>query len=202
MSLNRYLVRIAPGFLRAYRTRLLLDLPEVLAHLPQEGRILDVGCAVGSTDYTIGRLRPRLDITGIDIDTTLVERANRYNSATNVRYQAWRLEESEGQYDCITLIDLLHHVTDEDARALLGHCPRLLAPGGYVFVKDVDKRGGFVSYFLDRYVTRADPIQMRTPDEIKSLVPGSFAVVSERRKWSFLFPHVYFKLAQDGGAPS
>ena len=196
MSLNQYIVRIAPGVLRIYRTRVLLDLPELLSYLPEKGTILDVGCAIGSTDYTIGRIRPALDITGIDINEAAVEQANRRNSAANVRYLAKPMQEMEGQYDCITLIDLLHHASDEDATQLLADCPRLLAPGGYVFIKDIDKRGGYFSYFMDRFVALANPVRLRTPEQIKALVPKNLKIVSERRKWRFPQPHMYFRLAQ------
>jgi len=196
MSLNQYIVRVAPGFLRVYRTRVLLDLPEILAYLPQEGTVLDVGCAEGSTDYTIARLRPTLDITGIDINEAVVEQANRRNSAANVRYLARPLEEMDGQYDCITLIDLLHHAADKEARNLLAQCPRLLAPSGGVFIKDIDKRGGYFSYFMDRFVALANPVRLRPPEEIKALIPDGLKVVSEQRKWKFPQPHLYFRLTQ------
>ena len=198
MSLNRYIVRVAPGFLRAYRCQFLLDLPQMLAYLPREGRILDVGSGDGCTDYTIGKLYPGLDITGIEIDAGLAEQANRHNSAANVRYLARRLEEVEGQFDCVTFIDVLHHVSDQDATGLLAECRRLLAPGGWVFVKDVDRRGGQFSYFMDRFVAFAAPVNLRTPDEVKQLVPDGFTLVSERRKWKFPQPHLYFKLSLDG----
>ena len=163
MSLNRYIVRVAPGFLRAYRCQFLLDLPQMLAYLPREGRILDVGSGDGCTDYTIGKLYPGLDITGIEIDAGLAEQANRHNSAANVRYLARRQQ-----------------------------------PGGWVFVKDVDRRGGQFSYFMDRFVAFAAPVNLRTPDEVKQLVPDGFTLVSERRKWKFPQPHLYFKLSLDG----
>lgn len=194
MSLNRYIVKFAPGLLRAYRTRFLLDLDELLKHLPENGRILDVGCAIGSTDYTIGKLRPGLDITGIDIDPKVVEQANRRNARPNVRYLARPLEEMDGEYDCVTFIDLLHHVEDEDARGLMVECVRLLKPGGYLFIKDIDRRGGYFSYFMDRFVAMARPVRLRTLNEIKSLIPDGLRLDVEKRKWKIPQPHVYLKL--------
>lgn len=197
MSLNRYIVRVAPWFLRAYRTQLLLDLSEIFAHLPQEGRVLDVGCAVGSTDYTIAKLRPGLDITGIDIDEGAIQQATRYNSVANVHYLARPLDEMDGQYECITFIDVLHHIVDGEAKKLLVECERLLAPGGYLFVKEIDRRGGYFSYFMDRFVTLANPVRLRTPSEIKALVPEGLRLFSEQRKWKFHQPHLYFRFMPD-----
>lgn len=201
MSLNQYIVRVSPGLLRFYRTRLLLDLPELMSYLPEQGSVLDVGCAIGSTDYTIAATRPELDITGIDINEGAIAQANRYNAGSNVRYRAVRMEEMEGRFDCITLMDLLHHMSEEDARALLEDAPRLLKPGGFIVIKDIDRRGGTFSYVMDKYVTRAMPVNLRTPDELRALIPDSLSVVAERRKWRFPQPHLYFKLVPAAAGP-
>jgi 2-polyprenyl-3-methyl-5-hydroxy-6-metoxy-1,4-benzoquinol methylase len=194
MSLNRYIVKFAPGLLRVYRTKFLLDLEELLGHLPEKGKILDVGCAIGSTDYVIGELRPNLNIIGIDIDPKVVDQANRRNTRSNVRYLARPLEEMDGEYDCVAFVDLLHHVEDNDARRLMVECIRLLKPVGYLFVKEIDRRGGYFSYFMDRFVAMAKPVRLRTPDEIKGLIPAGLSLEREKRKWRFPQPHVYLKL--------
>ena len=67
-------------------------------------------------------------------------------------------------------------------------------------MKEVDRRGGYFGYFMDRFVALADPVNLRTPEEVKRLIPDWLAVVSERRKWKFPQPHMYFELAVNGVA--
>ena len=49
---------------------------------------------------------------------------------------------------------------------------------------------------MDRFVALANPVRLRTPEQIKALVPKNLKIVSERRKWRFPQPHMYFRLAQ------
>ena len=196
MPISNYIIGWAPGALRAYRAGLLLDLPEIIRHLPESGSMLDVGCGTGLAAYEIARLRPALDITGIDVDAKAIDRANRYNSRPNVRYEARRLAELSGPFDCISFMDLLHHVEDEDATGLMEECVSLLKPSGYLFVKDIDRRGGYFSYFMDRFVSFASPVRLRTMEGIRQLTPPGLKPVFELRKWKFPQPHLYMKLAQ------
>jgi SAM-dependent methyltransferase len=191
MPISNYLIGLAPGLLRNYRTGLLLDLPEILEHLPEGGRLLDVGCGTGLVSYEIARLRPDLDVTGIDIDKKSIERANNYNKLPNVHYEARLLGEMEGQYGCISFMDLLHHVEDADATNLMAECVHLLEPGGWLFVKDIDRRGGYFSYFMDRFVSFATPVRLRTMEGIKNLTPPNLQPSFEMRKWKFPQPHLY-----------
>lgn len=193
MPVSNYIIGWAPGALRVYRASILLDLPEILKHLPEGGPLLDVGCGTGLAAYEIGRLRPALDITGIDVDAKAIDQAARYNSRPNVRYQARRLAELSGPFDCISFMDLLHHVEDADATRLMEECVPLLKPDGYLLIKDIDRRGGYFSYFMDRFVSFASPIRLRTLDGIKQLAPAGLKPVSELRKWKFPQPHIYLK---------
>lgn len=195
MPVSNYIIGWAPGALRFYRAALLLDLPEILNHLPESGRILDVGCGTGLAAYEIGRLRPALDVTGIDVDAKAIDSANRYNSRPNVRFEARPLSEMAGPFDCISFMDLLHHVEDADATRLMADCVPLLKTGGYLFVKDIDRNGGYFSYFMDRFVSFATPIRLRTIEGIRSLAPPALQPVFQLRKWKFPQPHIYLKFA-------
>ena len=42
--ISEYLVRISAPTLRFYRNRLNLDFPEILKRVPEQGRLLEVGC--------------------------------------------------------------------------------------------------------------------------------------------------------------
>lgn len=68
---------VAPG-LFSYKhvdegTRLLLE----YARVPEEGRILDVGCGYGVIGIVLAKLNPRLEVYMVDINKDAVELANR-----------------------------------------------------------------------------------------------------------------------------
>ena len=189
--LSEYLVRWAAPALRFYRNRLNLDFPELLRRIPQEGRLLDVGCFIGLLTYDVAKERPNLEITGIDIEERFIVLAQRYHSLPNLTYQARPLEEMLGTYDCIMFSDVIHHVEPSLAKTLLAVCPRLLANDGYVFVKDVSRKGGQVSAWMDRYISRSYPVHLHNPDEFGSLLPDDLEVYDRSEKYRFPFPNYY-----------
>ncbi len=189
--LSERLIPFAAPLLRFYRNRLNLDFPEILRRLPEEGRLLDVGCFLGLLTYDVAKRRPALDIVAIDIEPRFIELAQRYHGLANVRYEARMLQEMDGLYDCIMFSDVIHHVTPEDATSLLAACKRLLAPDGYIFVKDVARTGGQVSAWMDKYISRSFPVYLRDPDEFEQLLPKHLEICDRREKYRFPFPNYY-----------
>ncbi|MEM8865786.1 MAG: methyltransferase domain-containing protein [Planctomycetota bacterium] len=71
--------------------------------IPADSTVLDVGCGDGEIAWTVGKLRPDLDIRGVDV---LVRPGTRipvepYDGAT--------LPYADNSYDVVTLVDVLHH---------------------------------------------------------------------------------------------
>jgi 2-polyprenyl-3-methyl-5-hydroxy-6-metoxy-1,4-benzoquinol methylase len=192
--LSEHLVSFAAPALRFYRNRISLDFPELLRRIPSEGRMLDVGCFIGLLTYDIAKQRPALEVTAIDIEERFVRLAERHHSLANIRYEARRLQDMSGTFDCILFSDVIHHVEPSLAQELLAACPGLLAPGGYVFIKDVARTGGGVSAWMDRYISRAFPVYMHNPDELASIIPGTLEVYDRSEKYKFPFPNYYLLL--------
>lgn len=193
------LIKRSPQFLRWYRTRIMLDWHRLRAYLPTRGRLLDVGCGVGSLDYEIARGHPALDVLGIDIDWTSIALAQRYNSAPNMRYEHKMLQSVEGQFDCILFIDVFHHVPPEEQSALVQACAGLLAPGGYVLIKDIERRGGQVSWLMDRYISGCAKVYLYNSDEVVSMVSRYLRVIDSQVCFRFPFPHYYIKATCPSG---
>ena len=192
--ISEYLIRISAPALRFYRNTLTLDFPEILQRVPEQGRLLDVGCFVGLATYEIARRRPGLEILGIDLYPRYIDLARRYNGAKNVQYDARRLQEVTGSYDCVMFSDVIHHVEPTEARAMLAYCQRILTPGGYVFVKEIARtRSGF-AYFMDRYVHRTYPVYFYDPHEFATLLPKHFEILERFESYRFPFPHYYLKI--------
>jgi 2-polyprenyl-3-methyl-5-hydroxy-6-metoxy-1,4-benzoquinol methylase len=192
------LIKRSSRFLRWYRTGLLLDMKRLRANLPAKGRILDVGCGVGSVDYELARANPDLLVHGIDITPESITMAQQFHSRPNVKYECRRLEEVDGQFDCVLFIDVFHHVPPAYRDSLLNAAARLLKPQGYVLIKDISRRGGWASFALDHYVSKypANEIFLETCEDLSGVVAKHLKVVQTERRYRFPFPRYYIKAAR------
>jgi cyclopropane fatty-acyl-phospholipid synthase-like methyltransferase len=130
---------------------------------------------------------------GIDIDEQSIECAQAYYTLPNTRFQCQRVESVEGCFDCIMLVDVMHHIQPDQYDQVFTSASRLLAPGGFLFVKDVERRRGFVSFAMDRYLSGcpADQINLHDCDEMVALLSRHFRVQSAVVKYRLPFPHYY-----------
>jgi 2-polyprenyl-3-methyl-5-hydroxy-6-metoxy-1,4-benzoquinol methylase len=186
------LLERSPRLLRWYRTRLTLDWKRLQTYLPTRGRVLDVGCGVGSLDYEIGR-RCLIKVLGIDVNTTSIDFARRYHSRPNVDFAALDLGAVEGQFDCVMFVDVFHHIPQAQHTSLLRSCARLLAPGGYILIKDIERRRGQISQWMDRYLSGCTDIFMYNCDELSRVVSDILPVLSSEVRFKAPFPHYYLK---------
>ncbi len=111
----------------------------VLDYLPKgtQGSLLDVGCFAGSFLSLVPQERfPRQ--LGVDILAPQVEYARaRYGTPfrefRHIR-SIERLQDLSEQFDCVTLIEVIEHLSPDEVRLLLAHLSRLLAPGGRLVI--------------------------------------------------------------------
>jgi len=112
---------------------------QLSAFVAPPGRLLDVGCAAGF--FLAAAQRIGWEVDGIDINRDSVELAR-----ARVTRRVWRarIEEAElgaGEYDVVTMWDLLEHVTDP--RRALEIVRRTLRPAGHVAVSTPNLSGLF-----------------------------------------------------------
>jgi SAM-dependent methyltransferase len=89
-------------------------------------RSLDLGCGPGAfSDLFNGD-----DYVGVDLNPRYIEHAQRTRKGTFLVGDARRIGLPDGRFDQVLIFGLLHHLSDEDARAVLGEARRLLVPGG------------------------------------------------------------------------
>jgi SAM-dependent methyltransferase len=94
--------------------------------LGQGLRSLDLGCGPGAfADLFDGD-----DYVGVDLNRRYIEHAQRRGRGTFLVSDARRIDLPDGRFDQVLIFGLLHHLSDEDARAVLAEARRLLVPGG------------------------------------------------------------------------
>ena len=189
------LIQWSPALLRCYRTRMLLDWTRLCQYLPVQGALLDVGCGVGSVDYEVASTNPGLRVLGIDIVPASIDLARRYHALPNIEFACRRLQDVGGRFDCILFVDVFHHVPPKEWTSLLGICSSLLCPGGYVLIKEIERRSRQISWLMDRYISRCPEVYLRNCEEMVEVVSRDLRVVSSEVRFRLPFGHYYIRAA-------
>jgi SAM-dependent methyltransferase len=103
---------------------------------PRPGnRIVDVGCGPGTMLPYLGPV----DYTGFDLNAAYIEHAKQNYSGRGTFFQA-RVGDVADQLgsgiDIVIAIAVLHHLGDQEARALFAAANRILRPGGRLITFD------------------------------------------------------------------
>ena len=99
--------------------------------LPEDGRVLDVGCGYGGTLAALKQQTPGVFAVGLDRDPVMVAAGRaRVGNAVDIQ-QADFFEWSAAAFDLILMRDVLEHIREPE-RALV-RAASLLRPGGWLF---------------------------------------------------------------------
>lgn len=105
----------------------------LLARLPEDGRVLDAGCGLGSVVHVIERARPDLAVVGLDRSTDRLADARRAGVAAPLgAADVARLPHPDGTFDAVVCSEVLEHV--DDPAAVAEELRRVLRPGGRLLV--------------------------------------------------------------------
>lgn len=102
------------------------------------GKLLDVGCADGTTSFKISQISPKLTVTGIDLYRETIEFAKqKYNQIEFITSNAQKLPFKNNSFDYICAIEILEHL--EVPEIALAEIRRVLKPGGTLIIgQDTD----------------------------------------------------------------
>lgn len=93
-------------------------------------RTLDLACGPGAfADLFAGD-----DYVGVDLNARYIDHARKTRPGAFIVSDARHVELPDARFDQILIFGLLHHLPDEDVRAVLAECRRLLVRGGRVLV--------------------------------------------------------------------
>ncbi len=199
------IVRALPLIERAYSiARFSILRPKLLSVmdllLPDEGRILDVGCGFGLFAAYFGQTQPGRRILGIDPDARRVQLARGVASRLGLGGHEFvvgdvRDAPLEGPFDGAYVLDVMHHLPPGDQRRTLERLRSALVPGGVLLVKDIttEPRSGLLfTELLDRLMVGfGAPLAYRHHHEWRDmLVEMGFKVRMVRVPDVLPYPHV------------
>ncbi|MFE6589183.1 class I SAM-dependent methyltransferase [Streptomyces sp. NPDC057781] len=112
----------------------------VLSLVPRQARgLLDVACGTGIVTRRLAAGREGMRVTGVDLAPAMARYAAARLPGAVVLADSRRLPFRDGEFDAVCSVWLLHLAGgDENVRAIVGECARVLRPGG-VYVTTVDK---------------------------------------------------------------
>jgi 2-polyprenyl-3-methyl-5-hydroxy-6-metoxy-1,4-benzoquinol methylase len=115
----------------------------ILDRIPEGASHLDIGCGSGFLLFASSRLRNSGRLAGVEADAALVEAARKAllslvpsahpELVATVDSSHW----PSGQFDVVTLIDVLHHVPPQSQLEFLTDVASRVAPGGILIYKDI-----------------------------------------------------------------
>jgi SAM-dependent methyltransferase len=103
------LQHVHTGLVHSRRVRVLAA--HIAPWLPQSGRVVDIGCGDGALATAIMRLRPDVQITGLDV---LVRPTPQI---TVTQFDGCKIPHGNGAFDTALLVDVVHH-TDSPSELL------------------------------------------------------------------------------------
>ena len=133
----------------------------VLAHVPQGGRILDLGCGYGRLAENVRSLRPDIDIVGLDFSQAYCEMFNRSRAGASVCADLRRLPFGNARFDAVLAVTVLMYVSVPEARAVVEAVRRVLVDGGVALFVDPSSESLNVARLLKK--KGAGPIGPETP---------------------------------------
>ena len=137
----------------AWYREFLKPVAEAILRDPAGNKILDIGTGPGKLPELLYSRNPRLLITGIDIDATMIDEARRNPDAGNISWFYQKrdapLEFANDEFNIVTLCSVLFLVNDQTKSWLLQEALRVLKPGGKVIVLTPTGLKSIVSAFAE-----------------------------------------------------
>ncbi|MEY2403522.1 MAG: hypothetical protein QOD38_1073 [Acidimicrobiaceae bacterium] len=110
---------------------------------PTAGRVLDFGCGHGAISLYLAITSPARQITGVDVDGDKLTHARAAADAAGlpVRFEQVAPDyRPAGEWDAITIVDVLYLLGPDAAMEVVGAAAGALAPGGVLLLKEIDVR--------------------------------------------------------------
>ena len=122
--------------------------------LPDEGKILDIGCGFGLFAAYFGQTQPRRQITGIDPDARRIKMAERVAASLGLTQHSFLAKDARdltdaGPFDAAYILDVMHHIPADAQEPLLARLRELLVPRGTLIIKDITTEPHFGLKFTE-----------------------------------------------------
>lgn len=104
---------------------------------------MDLGCGVGMSTFALQQIYPQANMTGVDLSPYFLAVAE-YKSKQHHTEINWKHAAAEAtglpdaSYDLVSVFLVFHELPQTAAKAILREARRLLRPGGYLTLMDMN----------------------------------------------------------------
>ncbi len=128
----------------------------ITSNVVENQTILDIGTGPGTLPQMLVQKDSSLQITGIDIDTTMIDEAKKRVSHKNVSFQYQKtnapLEFANEQFDVVTFCSVLFLVDDNIKTDLMNEALRVLKPNGKIIILTPSGKKSLASSFIEVWI--------------------------------------------------
>lgn len=103
-------------------------------YVAERGKILDVGCGHGLFAKLIAEKSTNRWVLGIDPSNKKIEVAKRNNDLKNLAFRRSYLKDVKGGFNCISIIDVLYLLPNEEKLKVFNKCRELLKKQGLLIL--------------------------------------------------------------------
>ena len=144
------------------------------AELESAERVLEIGCGTGNLALLVKRLRPHVEVVGLDPDPKAIARASRKARRAGLtlnldRGFADQLPYPDGSFDRVLSSLMFHHLDAGLRVASLREVLRVLRPGGSLHLMDFGGDSHHLHGFA-RLARRSDTLRDNWNDRIPALM--------------------------------
>lgn len=181
---------------RERRFRLLLQ-DRLIASLPQDGVVADIGCGTGTFAIGLADARPDAEVVGIDGDADVLAAASSKPGAARLSWReglAGELDLPDESADAAVMSLLLHHLDPSMKKLALTDAVRVLKAGGRLHIADWGRphdplmRGAFLLLqALDGFENTRDHAEGKLPLLVREAgLTGTTSYARLRTVWGSL----------------
>jgi len=193
-------------------------LEKLLDLIPDQGKLLDLGCGFGLFSYFFAQKYPNLRVIGVDPSEGRIKLANNvFLKPENLKFYQSKIEDlKEDDFDAIILIDVIYLLPSGDLIKTLKICREKLNKGGVLIIKTMNKAHFFrylfsvvtptlinkllsISHFKIFGSREEDPRYYR---------PGEFKDILKKAGWEdveiwdlplrfFIYPHIIYSCRKE-----
>jgi len=183
--------------LRARLRKVVCPLDEVCGAVPVGSSVFDLGCGTGAMLLELIRNRSVKKVGGCEVSReALAEAEMAVNRELGQSGEFIATKEPPlclSAYDCITLIDVLHHIPKDVQEAYLRKLAGLMKPGSILILKDIDASGPLVWFNrLHDAIFAGNGFQEIPAPEAAAMLEGAGLDIENRwnvrRLW---YPHFF-----------
>jgi cyclopropane fatty-acyl-phospholipid synthase-like methyltransferase len=169
----------------------------LLAHIPKQASLFDIGCGSGMFLMLAAEFCAPEKLAGIEISQTLIDNAtqllSQYQKPVQLStYDGKTPPDWISDYNCITMIDVLHHIPPTEQEAFLAQLHHKMSKGTTFIFKDIDAEALPWVYFNrmhDLILSREIGNEWRAQRFLEYAKTLGFKVLHFSKQRTLVYPH-------------